>query len=142
MRLEDIGFAHAGEWRLAGSGGPKSGVKYHLTSLSAERVVYAFVASGGVKYVGACAEPRTTLKDRMERYQSRAGAGTNERVAGLIRSALEAGEAVEIWALSPPPGGSYKGVPVDLVKGLENPLIEILDPEWNRAARKKPVEPA
>jgi hypothetical protein len=68
----------------------------------------------------------------MGRYKSMQGAGTNERIATKIKECLEKGEAVKIFALKPELSCDYKGLSVDLVKGLENPLIERLQPEWNK----------
>jgi hypothetical protein len=59
------------------------------------------------------------------------GAGTNERVANKIKECLEQGKVVKIFALKPESTLLYKGLNVDLIKGLENPLIEKLKPEWN-----------
>jgi len=67
----------------------------------------------------------------MSRYQSLQGAGTNKRIAYQIKDCLKQGKAVEIFMLKPEPTLQYKGLNVDLVKGLENPLIERLKPEWN-----------
>jgi len=128
--LEDCGFSKAGDWRL--DEGLKNGVRCVLSSLGQERVVYAFMVERQVKYVGVCDKSSTTLKDRMGRYQGRVGGGTNERVAELIKSCLEAGGEVEVWALVPEAGPHYGGLPIDLVKGLENPLIQRFDPEWNK----------
>ena len=60
------------------------------------------------------------------------GAGTNKRNALQIRACLEAGSTVLIFAIKPEQEISFNGLKVDLVKGLENPLIAILAPEWNR----------
>jgi len=77
--------------------------------------------------VSICDADTTTLKMRMARYRARQGSGTNERVADDILRSLMARKAVTIHALLPGDQGCrYKGVSVDLVKGLENPLIREL----------------
>jgi len=60
-----------------------------------------------------------------------AGAGTNERIAGLIRSSLEKGSKVHVLGWQPEEGVRITGIEVDMVKGLENPLIRELKPTWN-----------
>jgi hypothetical protein len=95
------------------------------------RVVYAFVVGQEVKYIGVCDNTRTTLEDRMKRYQSMAGAGNNKRIARLIQGELTEGRQVLIYAWVPHDEFQCRGLTVDLVKGLENPLIAELKPDWN-----------
>ena len=130
MILVEYNFVEAGEWWLKPE--VKSGITFSLGALKEDRVLYAFVVGSELKYIGICEKYSTTLNDRMRRYQSQAGAGTNERVARRIKAALESGGTVKIWALKPPTSMSYRGLHVDLVKGLENPLIEMFAPPWNR----------
>jgi hypothetical protein len=59
------------------------------------------------------------------------GAGTNEKITKLIKDCLERGQQVKIWAWKPDIELKSKGIVVDLIKGLENPLIQELRPEWN-----------
>jgi len=107
------------------------GIQFTLSQLQTARVLYAFETDGTVRYVGVCSVSTVTLKDRMSRYRGGVGGGTNKRVAGLIKQELNAGTIVNIWALAPKSVG-WKGLAVDLVKGLENPLINALKPDWNR----------
>ena len=67
----------------------------------------------------------------MSRYQGLQGAGTNERITKKIKDCLKRGKAIKIFVLKPESTLQYKGLNVDLVKGLENPLIGRLKPEWN-----------
>ncbi|MHC1611594.1 MAG: GIY-YIG nuclease family protein [Candidatus Methanospirareceae archaeon] len=129
MELDNYGFVEVGKWKLKEH--LKSGVAFELYSFKEERVVYAFVIDDEAKYIGVCDNTSTTLKNRMSRYQSLQGAGANERIANKIKDCLKRGKAVEIFALKPESTLQYKGLNVDLVKGLENPLIERLKPEWN-----------
>ena len=109
----------------------KSGVTFELYKFKKRRVVYAFVVHEKVRYIGVCDNTSTTLKNRVSRYQGLQGAGANERIANKIKDCLKRGKAVKIFALKPESSGQYKGLNVDLVKGLENPLIEKLKPKWN-----------
>lgn len=128
MDLETYGFVEAGKWRL--KGGLKSGIAFELDRLENERVIYAFIAEDDTKYIGVCSNTNTTLSKRMERYKGWQGTGTNKRIAEKIRKLLEKGQTVKILALNPP-SFPFRGLDIDLVKGLENPLIARLKPEWN-----------
>jgi len=131
--LEKYGFRPAGSWRPHKVA---SGIGYQLDAFVNDRVVYAFVVEDRVMYIGICDKDTTTLKSRMSRYQTRQGSGTNERVAGQIRRCLTAGKAVRIYALRPDGEECrYKGLNVDLVRGLENPVIRALQPPWNSSRR-------
>jgi len=138
MELERYGFVEAGRWVL--SERTKSGIAFELKTLGDRRVVYAFVVADEPRYIGICEKDTTTLKDRLKRYKGRqgrrrqrpGGENTNQRNARLIRQHLESGEPVLIYALAAAPGCSFVDLQVDLVKGLENPLIARFNPEWNR----------
>jgi len=138
MELEKYGFVQAGEWIL--SRDVDSGIDFKLAKLENDRVVYAFVVADKPKYVGICDKDTTTLQDRLDRYKSRKGRGrkseggenTNQRNARLIKEHLETGRHVLIFALKPGPSCEFIDLKVDLVKGLENPLIDKFKPEWNR----------
>jgi len=129
MDLKDFGFVEVGEWRLDES--VKSGITFQLSRFQKERVLYAFAIDHEPKYIGVCDKGTTTLKDRMGRFRSRAGGATNQRIAEQIRDSLRRGAAVKILALEPDVSVRYQGLTVDLVKGLENPLLEEVGPEWN-----------
>jgi len=129
MRLDNYGFVEVGEWKL--KEGLRSGITFKLNNFQGERVIYAFVVEGEGKYLGVCENSTTTLRDRMGRYKSLQGAGTNERIARKIKDCLKHGKAVKIFALKPESTLQYKSLNIDLIKGLENPLIEKLRPEWN-----------
>jgi hypothetical protein len=129
MNLSEFGFQKVGKCALDES--LNSGVRFRINELGNERVVYAYTVDDEVKYIGVCDSTGTTLKDRMSRYQGMVGAGTNERIAELIKECLRQGKEVEILAWKPDTEVEFKGLKVDLVKGLENPLIQGLRPEWN-----------
>ena len=128
-RLLDLGFLQAGKCQLDAS--LKSGVRFVVNNLSDERVIYAYEVEGQVKYIGVCDNTITKLKDRMSRYQAMQGAGANERITKQIKDCLEKGQRVNILAWKPDQDLTLKGVKVDLVKGLENPLIQEFKTEWN-----------
>lgn len=127
--LVRFGFVQVGNWLIDTA--LKSGIRFRLDALQDERVIYAFTVDGQVKYVGVCNSSDTTLKERMTRYQGTMGAGTNERIANLIRNAISEGRVVSILAWRPDRSLEFNGLRVDLIKGLENPLIEVLKPGWN-----------
>ena len=129
MKPLELGFQKVGQCQLDGN--LKSGVRFIVNDLRDDRVIYAYDVDGQVKYIGVCDNTKTTLKHRMNRYQTMQGAGTNERITNLIRACLENGQQVEILAWKPDMDLKLKGITVDLVKGLENPLIQKLKPEWN-----------
>lgn len=129
MELYNLGFIEAGKWELKET--LKSGISFQIYKFISERVIYAFVVDNAVKYIGICDNTNTTLKDRMSRYKGMAGSGTNERIAIKIKECLEKGKRVAIIVLNPEMELHYKSLKIDLVKGLENPLIEGLRPEWN-----------
>ena len=130
MNLKNYGFVKVGRWKL--NENIKSGIDFELNDLEEERVVYAFVVDGKVKYIGIC--EKKTLKDRMNDYKLLRGGDADNRIAEKIKNHLKNEITVEIFALKPKSGliRQYKGLDVDLVGGLKRPLIEELDPEWNR----------
>ena len=128
--LSAYGFILVGQWIKSVT--VKSGVTYKLNSLASERVVYSFVVDGMPKYIGICEKDTTPLKDRMQRYKAQIGGSTNERISNNIKYLLDQGKIVEIHALKPAQKVNFVDIQVDLVKGLENPLIANFKPEWNR----------
>ena len=130
MDLRNYGFVKVGRWKL--NENIKSGIDFELMDFKEERVIYAFVVDGETKYIGICESSKTTLEGRMKKFRNLQGGGTNERIANEIKKCLENGKTVEIFALKKLElVVQYKGLEVDLIRGLEYPLIEKLDPEWN-----------
>jgi len=127
MILESYGFVEAGKWHP--SGRRKSKIEARLSRLADKRALYAFVVDNEVKYIGICDNPETTLKKRM------ASQCFNKCMPELIEKALKANEVVKIFALVPEEF-EYKGLKVDLVRGLEYPLIEQLNSKWNDELKK------
>lgn len=137
-KLKRYGFLEAGSWEL--SDGAEGTIRHKLHALRDSRVLYAFVHDSEVAYIGICDGPSTTLKQRMNNYQSPGKTlqndSTNRKVAGFIRDCLAQGDRVRIFALNPPsdPHFTYFGAPIDLVKGLENAMIQDFDPDLNANA--------
>jgi hypothetical protein len=127
--LIQIGFAPAGSCSI--DPGLKGGVRFTLTHLRQERVIYAFTVNSETKYIGVCDNTETCFADRMSRYQGLIGAGTNKRIVALIKASLAQARTVQILAWKPSADLVVAGLRVDLVKGLENPLIGWARPEWN-----------
>ncbi len=136
--LIELGFVEAG--MCTRDPVLKSGVRFTLHRHQGDRVIYAFAVDDEVKYIGVCDNTKTCFADRMSRYQGIMGAGTNERVVGYIKAALGLGKAgssgsppkVRIFAWHPQEQLLVGKLPVDLVMGLEKPLIDLVKPAWNR----------
>lgn len=125
-------FIEVGKWIIKEN--LKNKIKFLLSNLENERVIYAFSVNSSFKYIGICQSPKTTLKERMKRYQSASGGSTNRRISKLICNELENQNEVKIYALKPIESLKYNDIELDLVKGLEYPLIDkFLDEEkWNK----------
>lgn len=133
MRARDLvalGFAEAGICTL--DRGLKSRVRFTLHRHQKDRVIYAFVVDDDVKYIGACDNTKTCLLDRMQRYQGIMGAGTNKRIVRRIKRALKRHASVRIYAWRPAKRMQVGVLEVDLVMGLEKPLIRLANPTWNK----------
>jgi hypothetical protein len=130
--LTPYGFAEAGRWFLKES--LKGGISFTLERFPMERVIYAFVVDGEVKYVGVCREQdfKTRMKDYQYQGAQEKGGSTNKRVAARIKECLQAGQGVEILALKPDKKLMFHDLEIDLVTGLERPLIALCDPDWNK----------
>jgi hypothetical protein len=134
--LASYGFLEAGRWSL--SKAVKSGITFTLELYREERVVYAFEVADEVKYIGICREQ--DFKTRMRAYQNQGaqkkGGSTNKHVATRIRECLEAGQDVNILALKPNQSIKFHDLDIDLIAGLEKPLINLCDPDWNRELKR------
>ena len=130
MPIEQYGFRYVGRWCLYDRN--RSGIDFELQAFRQKRVVYAFLIGRSVMYLGICENRKTTLTSRLSRYKHMQGSGQNERVAGKIRTALIK-KPVDIFALLPSKVIMFRRLQVDLVKGLEYPLIEKLKPHWNKS---------
>ena len=131
-RLVEIGFEPAGHWKLIGSA---EDLSLELFRHGSQRnILYAFVSDGEVKYVGKTVQP---LRTRMNGYRyPGATQGTNIRNNARIKALLRDGAAVDILAL--PDNGllHYGQFHVNLAAGLEDNIISVLKPEWNRGTKE------
>lgn len=127
MGLED--YFEVGEWYTYDE--IKNGVNFRITNYKNGKVIYAFIQKGKVKYIGICKKDITSLRSRLDRYKYLSGGSINKRVAREIKSCLEQGKNIKIYALKPRNEFKYKNLNVDLVKGVGKPLIKKFKPEWN-----------
>lgn len=129
-RINKIGFIRAGRWKL-----DSDQLTFELNELgTAKNVLYAFVVSNQVMYVGKTILP---LSKRMIGYKNPGlSQVTNVKNNRLIRDRLSNAESVEIFAL--PDNGllHYGGFHVNLAAGLEDSLVKTLAPPWNGAQKE------
>jgi len=127
-RLADLGFEKAGEWLLVASR-PSFRLDRHLT---ARKVLYAFVSGTTVMYVGKSVR---SLEQRMTGYQSPGPTQrTNIRVQASITDLLKSGAVLDIWVFVGEQM-KYRGFEVSLAAGLEDAIVEALQPPWNVLGR-------
>jgi hypothetical protein len=128
--LKRLQFSKAGMWVPTSK---YKGIRFVLCKYENDRVIYAFVCNGMVKYIGICQAGQTTLSMRMGYYSSqtsRNGENTNTRIRDKINWEFYRGNDIVIWALKPT-AKKWRGIEIDLVMGLENSLLEQMTPEWN-----------
>ncbi len=126
--LERSGFMRVGNWRLTAAG---DGI---VLDGKAERIagVYAYVVDGVIHYVGSA---QRGLHTRFRRYVTSQTMRTSMRIRGEIVGFLAQGRIVEVFVLSPP-AFEWRGLPVDLVAGLEEGLIRSMRPIGNRRGNR------
>lgn len=126
QKLIDIGFTDVGSWRLDGEG-----ISFTLDDNAKESsILYSFVVNGEVKYIGKSIQ---TLYKRMYLYkQGGSSQVTNIRNRQSIKNSLEKGFAVRIYAFVQGTPMAYKDMPINISAGLEDNLISLLKPEWNK----------
>jgi hypothetical protein len=134
-RLLAIGFEFAGRWHV-----DNDTLCVELIRHASQRnILYAFVTSAEVKYVGKTVK---TLTQRMAQYRNPAvSQSTNVKNNRYIWEVLRSGASVDILAL-PDNGLLHFGqFHINLAAGLEDSIIEILKPEWNgrRLAASAPL---
>jgi hypothetical protein len=125
QRLANLGLIHAGHWTLE-----QNVLRFSLwNNAKIIKVLYVFSSDGSVKYIG---KSRNDLFTRMYQYQHpQATQSTNIRVNGLIRTHLEDHSSLDIHVLVDNGQVLYNNYSISLADGLENPLIELTDPDWN-----------
>ena len=124
-RLLDIGFRKVGSWKQTASG-----IVCTLNECAeARNILYSFVCGQTVLYVGKTTQP---LKKRMYGYQNPGPTqSTNIKGNRNISDLLADGKQVDIYGL-PDDGLLHRGVfHINLAAGLEDSILETLDPLWN-----------
>lgn len=132
-RLIKIGFQEAGCWK---TGTNKSGIKFHLNKLKSEkRILYAFIFNDEICYIG---KSNNSLETRMNGYKNAGGSQhTNIRVQKELKLLLSQNKDVKIYVLVDKSNYKYSGVRIQLAAGLEDSLIEDIQPEWNFLGKGK-----
>lgn len=124
-RLQGIGFERVGRWLLN-----NEVLDFEIDHFANKtNILYAFICSGAVKYVGKSTK---SLQTRMGQYRNpgtdqKTNIGNHKRLLDALRS----GKRVEIFAL--PDNGLIKYGPfhVNIAAALEDDIIRQIDPEWN-----------
>ncbi|MFZ2313124.1 MAG: GIY-YIG nuclease family protein [Methylobacter sp.] len=136
-RITALGFKKVGYWRIVNG---QLEFDLDIEVRDEKNVLYAFVASGSLAYVGKTTQP---LKDRLQRYKTPAkdakkGGSTNIKNNKNIRERLMGGDPVDIHAFHTKEEQSFGGFQVNLAAALEDSLILELKPPWNgRASNPK-----
>ena len=124
-RLLKIGFERVGRWVLK-----NEGLDFEIDRFADKKnILYAFVSSGVVKYVGKSTK---TLKNRMSQYRTPGSSQyTNDGNKKRILKDLRSGLNVEIFSL--PDSGliQFGDFHVNIAAALEDDIIRQLAPEWN-----------
>lgn len=90
--------------------------------------VYAYAVDGVVMYVGSA---QRGLHGRLRRYEISRTLRTSARIRTEVLKSLANGCEVEVYLLPEPPAISWNGLPVNLIAGIEEGLIQALKPAWN-----------
>lgn len=125
-RLIEIGFVHAGNWKQQ-----FDKLAFNLETLANNaNILYAFIIEGDVKYVGKSIR---TLKERMQNYKTPGPSQTtNIKNNARIKEALENNKNVKIYAFTSNQNFQIGEFKIDTAAGLEDDIINQLQPEWNK----------
>jgi hypothetical protein len=123
--LTRAGFYHAGAWRkhvsLLEEGAPRT------------PGVYALVQDDIVMFVGK-SDRRLDARLRVQRHRAEGGRG--REVHSWLRDTITANGRVDVYVLEcAEEHTEWRGLPVDVLAGLEAALIRELDPVYNRDGR-------
>ena len=123
--LKDFGFVNAGRWKLG-----LNGLDFELTGIGSSRgVLYAFISGERVLYIGMTSR---SLHERINNYRHpEASQRTNLKNKARIEKHLRSGVEVNILVFVPKDKINYKSADLNMVSGLEGPLISMLRPPWN-----------
>ena len=124
-RLLNIGFKYAGKWVLH-----DNELDFELENPSNKiNILYTFVINTKVMYIG---KSNRTLYDRMYNYKkNELSQSTNYKNSKRIKENILNGKVVEIYAFIDNGLLSYGDFKINLSAGLEDSLINLIQPEWN-----------
>ena len=127
-RLTASGFALSARWELRGK------LRVQLSDKPPKQPgVYAFAVDGEVCYVGSAKHGIAKRLRRLEINKDKKSLAY--RLRTLIRKALKSGSEVTVLTFVVLKPIQWKGLPVDLILGIETGLIHELDPQWNLRER-------
>lgn len=126
-----IGFVVIGKWKLESNSlqliytnDPKG-----KTASEGGPALYAFAVDGMLKYVG---KTNRVLCKRLNEYiKPGPSQATNQKCRDLILQALQSGKAVEVYGFAPDLPFCFDEFRINLPAGLEDVLIEKMNPDWN-----------
>ncbi|UCI23966.1 GIY-YIG nuclease family protein [Mesorhizobium sp. B2-8-5] len=139
--LLNLGFVDVGRWQ------PNGGyIAYHLDGedaaanevlLDARNALYAFVKGDQVLYIGK------TARSIRKRYVGYCRPGirqaTNQRCHRNIKTSIEQGTEIRIFAFAPITHLRYADFEINLAAGLEDSLIGEFQPPWNGKDKDQPI---
>jgi hypothetical protein len=129
--LAELGFTEAGSWVLR-DGQPRAVIARDPT---ASDLLYAFTSRDEVLYIG---KSTTGFSARMAGYEEPGPTqATNIRVRKGIAQLLAARREVRILVFVAPSPQSFRGYRVSLAAGLEDELIRVFQPRWNRQGKRR-----
>ena len=125
-RLLELGFEEAGSWALVDDK-PRVTLGHRRDVCPA---LYALVEDDIVVYVGKSIK---TLRHRMQHYQT---PGPTQRTSlrnhASITSSLGSGRNVRVFVLVCDTPIDYRGIKINIAAALEDPLIALFRPAWNK----------
>lgn len=135
--LLSIDFNEIGEWAL--SEGVISYFFYNPNDgrMNCDNILYAFTeyrlndVDGTVRYIGKTTKK---LSQRFVGYKNPGNSqATNQRVSAKIKKAIESGSKVGILVFTDVSPLLWGGYNLNVAAGIEDSLIQKLQPEWNKA---------
>jgi len=131
IKLLSLGFQKIGEWTLANESFDfrESDDENAQALLDSRPALYAHVVNGEVMYVGKTTQQ---LRKRLYGYRKPGKSqATNARCNQHLKEAVREGGISETFAWLPIDKLFYEEFQVNLAAGLEDSIIEILNPIWN-----------
>jgi hypothetical protein len=114
--LRRVGFQNVGEWLMKEG----AAVAEYQSSDDLSEALIAYVVGDSVMYISRSINVKQ---------------GVTNRLARAIRSALSTQRSVHIYALTRWDAVEHQGIRVNVAAGLEEELIERMQPPWNRSSR-------